>query len=290
MLDILSQAKNAIEAYNTKLRITSANIANQAVAGYKRLEVSFQSVFNRVLQQEVPATALGEEGGKNPRQTGGGVAIANVGVDFSQGEFTGGSDLDLAIAGRGLFITSPDGGTTKLYTRAGKFHVDSNNNLATETGATVYGFNISGGTTNTASLVPINLTNPATGGPYTPLGWSDDGKIGLTTTVTNPDGTTTTTVTTPLSQIALTTFNNLSGLQQVSGTAFAETLASGSPVTPTIPGGVAGTVTPKKLEQSNVFYIGETIDAMEIQRAMSGSLTVIKMINDTITQFVNRIT
>ncbi|MFH0887467.1 MAG: flagellar basal body rod C-terminal domain-containing protein, partial [bacterium] len=89
--------------------------------------------------------------------------------------------------------------------------------------------------------------------------------------------------------IGLVTFPNSGGLEQRSGTAFAETLASGAPSTAAAPaeGSAQGAVSPRLLEQSNVFYVGETIDALEVQRAMSGNLTVIKMVSDTISQFIN---
>jgi flagellar hook protein FlgE len=66
MLDIMTKAKNAIEAYNTQLRVSSANIANMSVNGYKKLDVSFQTVFERVLNG---GTAASEgAGGTNPVQ------------------------------------------------------------------------------------------------------------------------------------------------------------------------------------------------------------------------------
>jgi hypothetical protein len=38
-----------------------------------------------------------------------------------------------------------------------------------------------------------------------------------------------------------------------------------------------------------VFFIGETIDAIEIQRAISASLSSIKMASDIISQVINRL-
>jgi flagellar hook protein FlgE len=282
MLDIFSQAKNAIEAYNEKLRVTSVNIANSAVTGFKRLDVSFQSVFNRVLGKGSAADTSSNQGGTNPLQTGGSVAIANVGVDFSQGDLTEGTNLDMAIVGTGMFIVSPDSGTTNYYTRSGKFYIDANQNLVTASGMQLYGFARSGGVTNTGTLVPISLA----GQTYTATAVTFDANGVMRQSFNAATGTYGAEL--PF-QIGITTFNNLSGLEQVSGTAFAETIASGTPLTARAPGSAFGTVTPRNLEQSNVFYIGETIDAMEIQRAMSGALTIVKMVNDTISNFVSRV-
>jgi flagellar hook protein FlgE len=66
-------------------------------------------------------------------------------------------------------------------------------------------------------------------------------------------------------------------------------MASGSPATPQAPGGAAGTIKPGQIEQSNVFYLGETINALEIQRAMSGNLSVVRMASDLISSFIQKL-
>jgi flagellar hook protein FlgE len=277
MLDILSKAKNAIEAYNTQLRINSSNIANMSVPGYKTMKVSFQTIFEQVINQGTAAQA--EIGGTNPIQLGSSVGIGSTSLDFSQGGITEGQSLDLAINGSGLFAVSPDGGKTMLYTRAGKFTIDSAGNLTTDTGMQVYG--LSGG-----ALVPITgLTAYNT----SRLSWTNDGQLAEFNL--KGDGTVDYTSINQYTgySIALTSFANLSGLAQAAGNAFAETPASGMPQSYKIAGDTYGTVTPRNYEQSNVFYTGEIIDSMEAQRAMSGNLTILRMISDEITNFINRI-
>lgn len=264
MLDVMNQAKNAIEAYNTALKASSSNIANMNVTGYKRLEVSFQSIFEKILNRGT--AAYNQMGGTNPRQFGQGMAISNVSVDFSAGEYISGTSLDLAIQGQGLFIVSPDGGNSFLYTRAGNFEIDANGNL-TSNGMQVYGLDASG------NLVPISNLPSGNKPDYS---WQADGTLLYQGSSTGY-------------RIALTYFPNPSGLAQAQGTTFAETPASGSPAAPQAPGGAVGTVLPGQLEQSNVFYLGETIDALEIQRAMSGNLTVVRMASDIISQFISRL-
>lgn len=270
MLDMMGQAKNAIEAYNTALKASSSNIANMNVTGYKKVSVSFQSVFERVLRQGT--AAQGNIGGTNPMQGGQGMALSAVSVDFSPGEYLDGTSLDLAIDGQGLFIVSPDGGNTELYTRAGNFQVDSAGNL-TSNGMQVYGINISG------SLVPItNLPS----GIKSDYQWSSSGELQYTA-----DGGATW-VSTGYT-IALTYFTNPNGLTQAQGTAFSASPASGSAMTATGPGGPVGSIRPGQLEQSNVEYLSETIDALELQRAMSGNLTVIRLASDLISSFISRL-
>jgi flagellar hook protein FlgE len=89
--------------------------------------------------------------------------------------------------------------------------------------------------------------------------------------------------------IALTSFPNLSGLAQSLGNTFAETGASGPPQDFEPTGGSFGTVAPRFFEGSNVIYTSEVIDSMEAQRAMSANLTIVRLINDEITNFINRI-
>ncbi|MFH1683251.1 MAG: flagellar hook-basal body complex protein [Candidatus Margulisiibacteriota bacterium] len=270
MFDMMGQAKNAIEAYNTALKASSSNIANMNVTGYKRLDVSFQSVFEQVLNRGT--AAQGNLGGTNPKQTGQGMALSSVAVDFSSGEYVDGSSLDLAIAGQGLFIVSADGGNSNLYTRAGNFDIDSTGSL-TSNGMQVYGLDGSG------SLIPITSLPSGTKSDYR---WLADGTLQY-----SADGGTTYTSTGY--RIALTYFPNPNGLAQAQGTSFAETPASGSAASAQAAGGAVGALYTSKLEQSNVFYLTETIDALELQRAMSGNLTVIRMASDMISSFINKL-
>jgi flagellar hook protein FlgE len=270
MFNLISQAKNAIQAYNTALEATSSNIANMNVPGYKRLDVSFQSIFEKMINAGTPAE--GNMGGTNPKQEGQGISLSGTSVDFASGEYADGASLDLAISGQGLFIVSPDGGDSYLYSRAGAFEIDSAGNL-TSNGLQVYGLDASG------SLVPISNLPSGTKSDYR---WQSDGSLEYTV-----DGGQTFVATGY--RIALTYFSNPNGLAQAQGTSFAETPASGSPATAQAPGGVVGTVTGGTIEQSNVFYLAETIDALEIQRAMSGNLTVIRMASDMISSFINKL-
>jgi len=272
MFDIISQARNAIDTYNNALSVSSSNIANMGVVGYKRLDVSFQSIYEKVARGGTPASTFSNIGGTNPQQYGQGVSLANIAVDFSQGSFVEGKLLDCAISGNGLFIVSTDGGRTYRYTRAGKFYIN-NGNLVNETGMQVYGLNTSGSLTAITGLSNSEdyyRWNSQTG----ELEYYD-------TTSGNFIGTG--------YRIALTYFPNPSGLQQAEGTTFTETMASGGPASPTAPGGSAGSIFGGQLEQSNVFYLGETIDALEFQRAMSANLSVVTMASEIIQSFISKL-
>ncbi len=263
MLEVMTQAMNAIQAYNSALQVHSANIANMSVTGYKRLDPSFQSIFEKAMRMGTAASNT--TGGTNPMQLGQGVALSNIAIDMSQGTFVQGNSIDCAITGRGFFIVSNDGGQTYQYTRSGKFSIDSNGNLTTPSGLPVYG--LSGNGLNQIS----GLTGAATD-----YSWDGAGNLLYKGSQTGY-------------QIALAYFSNASGLTQTSGTTFAESLASGSASTPMASGGAAGIISPGNIEQSNVFYLGETIDSQEIQRAMSGNLSVVRMASDIISNFISKL-
>ncbi|NQU18407.1 MAG: flagellar hook basal-body protein [Candidatus Saganbacteria bacterium] len=266
MFDIMSQAKNAITAYNSALSVHSANIANMSVNGYKALNISFESILSQVMNGGTAANTFANQGGTNPMQVGSGTGIADVSIDFTQGSFVSGSTIDLAIDGIGLFVVSADGGSSYRYTRSGDFSVDSNGNLTTAAGHQVYGLDAAG------NLVAIT----GLAGSSTNYSWSAAGELLYNTNATGY-------------RIALSYFANPGGLAQSDGTTFVETLSSGAAKAPAAAGGTAGTLKTTQLEQSNVFYLGETIDSLEIQRALSGNLSVVKMASDIIQNFISKL-
>ncbi|MFA4906630.1 MAG: flagellar basal body rod C-terminal domain-containing protein, partial [Candidatus Margulisiibacteriota bacterium] len=73
------------------------------------------------------------------------------------------------------------------------------------------------------------------------------------------------------------------------GTTFAESFSSGSAAAAQAPGGAVGTLKSGQIEQSNVVYLSETIQSLELQRALSGNLSVIKMASDLISSFIQKL-
>lgn len=280
MFDVMSQAKNAMEAYSTKLRAITANITNMSVSGYKRTDISFETLFSKLIGNGTSASMTDNSGGTNPVQLGGTAAIAASSIDFSMGSFAPGSNSDLGLTeSNKLFITSNDGGSSFLYSRSGEFQVDPyTHKLVTKTGAQVYGFRRTSGVDST-SIEPIDMTGLTYNAAD--LTWNEDGIMYSYWDLeagTYGD---------PLPwRIAVTSFNNPSGLTYRDATTFAESLSSGPASRPMTAAGIA---VPRKREGSNVTYTSEVVDSMEIQRALDASLTVIKMANDTITGFINKL-
>lgn len=118
------------------------------------------------------------------------------------------------------------------------------------------------------------------------LGWKDGGIL-VANYQLEKDGKGTAT---ELGRVALSDFVNVEGLVQHDGTSFEESVASGKAILTGKAGeGTLGEVLAQQLEKSNVFYIGETIDSIEVQRAMSAMLTAIKTASDTISQVINKL-
>ncbi len=275
MLDVMSQVKDAIEAYSTRLRAISSNITNLQVTGYKRSDVAFETIYSKLISQGTSGVSSDGEGGTNPMQIAGSVGISGTSVDFRQGDIASGSNLDLAINGDGLFAVSPDDGQTMLYTRNGEFQI-VDNKLVTKSGMQVYG--IRG---NNGSLEPIDISGlnvPSN----TDLTFDQTGNL-----VTWYDQTSGTYGDKLPFKIALVNFNNPSGLQYADNSAFAETAASGNASAAFAP--ESGGINRASKESSNVVYTSELVDSMEIQRAMSSVQTVLKLMNDTISSFISKL-
>jgi flagellar hook protein FlgE len=268
LLDIMRRAKNAMNAYTLSLRITTNNGANMATPGYKALKHSFKTVFNDVMTEGFQGNTDGT-GQQDPMQFGSGVSLANISLDFSQGALGEGGALDCAVSGRGLFVVSPDAGKTYLYTRNGQFHVDTTGQyIVDSSGRQLMGEN-----------------GPITTQGQTDLGWGPGGVL-LGDYTAFKAGTSSGV---QLGQVRLADFSNVEGLVQYDGTALKETVASGVSSTGKSGDGAFGTVEPQQLEKSNVFFVGETIDSIEVQRAMSATLTAIKIASDQISQVINKL-
>jgi len=282
LLDIMRRSRNSLSAFEASLRIKTNNSANVATTGYKSIDQSFTTVFNEVLNGGI-GTQTGQ-GSVNPTQFGSSVAINNIKLDFSQGDLGEGTQMDMAVTGRGLFMVSRDSGNTFLYTRAGEFGIDTTGQFVVDSsGRQLFGYKVTGGVADTSALVPIDVTGMSN------LGWRANGV--LVQNFTDPTSAAPAIgPETPVYQVAMSDFRNPEGLLQFDGTSFEATLSSGQPTfTGVASTGDLGTIQPQKVEKSNVFFIGETIDAIEIQRAISASLSSIKMASDIISQVINRL-
>jgi flagellar basal-body rod protein FlgG len=232
-------AKTGLEAQQTRMAVTSNNLANVNTNGFKRS----RAVFEDLLYQN-----NGQAGAQSSENTqlnsglmvGTGVRVVATEKIFNQGNLVQtGNSMDMAIQGRGFFqILTPDGALG--YTRDGTFQMNADGELVT-----AKGYPLQPGITIPEDALSVTI--------------SDDGIV----SVLQPGNSSPTEVGT----IELADFVNPAGLQPVGQNLFLETGSSGSPQTGT-PGVTGlGTLSQGSLETSNVNTVEELVNMIETQRA-----------------------
>lgn len=137
---VFSTAISGLQASETTIDVAGNNVANANTVGFKSSNVVFATQFLQTLG--LGAAPSDTNGGVNPRQIGLGTQVAAVTPVFTQGTLEiSSSPSDLAIQGDGFFIVN---GTTgeQLFTRNGKFQVNSQNQLTTVGGERLLGFGV----------------------------------------------------------------------------------------------------------------------------------------------------
>ncbi len=140
-------ALSGLNAASSDLRVTGNNIANAGTTGFKGSRAEFADIF---------ATAYG---GVGRTAIGTGVRLSAVTQQFSQGniDFTG-SNLDMALSGRGFFVLDDGGG--RSYRRDGSFQVDRDGFVVNSGGKRLQAYPLQdrlSGTFNTGQLDDLRL-------------------------------------------------------------------------------------------------------------------------------------
>jgi flagellar basal-body rod protein FlgG len=232
-------AKTGLEAQQTRMAITSNNLANVNTTGFKRS----RAVFEDLLYQN-----NGQAGAQSSEDTqlnsglmvGTGVRIVATEKIFSQGNLVQtGNSLDMAIQGRGFFqVLTPEG--SLAYTRDGTFQVNADGEIVT-----AKGFTLEPGITIPEDAQSITI--------------SGDGIV----SALQPGNSSVT----ELGTIQIADFVNPAGLQPIGQNLFLETGSSGSPQTGTPGLDGIGTLSQGSLETSNVNTVEELVNMIETQRA-----------------------
>lgn len=138
------------------------NISNVNTTAYKSNRVMFGSMFNRTFS--IGSAPGVNTGGTNPGQVGLGVQAAGTQRNFGNGAINAtGDSRDMAIEGEGFFVVQRAGGE-QVYTRAGSFRPNSQNQLVTLSGERLMGygvdsrFNLDKSTINPVSIPLGSLT------------------------------------------------------------------------------------------------------------------------------------
>jgi flagellar hook protein FlgE len=145
---------SGLQSNSSALAAISDNIANVNTVGYKNNQVEFESLVTN--------------SNNSSTYSAGGVSTSNQQFVTQQGSTTQtSSPTDLAIAGQGMFVTSPqpsqlNANSQVLFTRAGSFTTDTSGYLKNAAGLYLMGWsadaqgNISPANSLT-SLTPINI-------------------------------------------------------------------------------------------------------------------------------------
>jgi flagellar basal-body rod protein FlgG len=261
----LHSASSGMKALDTALDVTANNLANVNTVGFKRSRVNFEDLLYRIRREPGVLNAQ-DEPIPHGIQVGLGVAVSGTQLDFEHGSVDPTTNaLDLMIDGDGFFqvTTIQDGDPIIAYTRAGNFSINAEGTIVLGTSE---GPVLEPEIQIPADAVDINVTR--------------DGQV----QVREQGAPTLTTV----GQIELARFVNPEGLRQLGRNLYAETDASGTPVTgPPQQDGLGG-IQGSFLEMSNVDPVRELVALIRTQRAFELNSQVIQSANQAL-QVINNL-
>ncbi len=239
MFSSLWIAKTGLDAQQTRMAVTSNNIANANTTGFKRSRAAFEDL---IYQNRRQPGAQSSEATQVPAGTMVGTGVRVVGTEklFTQGEvMQTGNAFDLAIQGRGFFqVTLPDG--TVGYTRDGSFHINSDGQMVSNSGYPM----------EPAITVPSGAQSLTIG---------NDGTVSVQLAGQAAAA--------QIGTVQLADFINPAGLEARGENLLYETAASGAPQTGTPGLNGVGSLMQGALESSNVNVVEELVNMIETQRA-----------------------
>lgn len=251
-------AKTGLDAQQTRIAVTSNNLANVSTSGFKKGRAVFEDLFYQNVRQ-VGASTSEDSLAPTGLSLGTGVRVVATEKLYTQGSLAQTTNpLDLAIQGRGFFqVSLPDG--TLAYTRDGSFQVNADGELVTASGYRVQpSINIPSSaqsiTIGTDGVVTVQLA-----GEPSP---------------------------TQIGTLQLADFINPAGLQARGENLLLESASSGPAQlgTPGLDG--LGTLLQGSLESSNVNVVEELVNMIETQRAYEMSSKAIA-VSDQMLQYLN---
>ncbi len=134
----LSAAASGIDIMQTDLDTIGNDIANSETDGFKSGTAEFEDLLTEQLQPAGAANGS-SQASTNPSAIGSGAEVSAIATNFSEGAVTQtGVSSNVAIEGNGFLAVDQDGQT--VYTRDGDLQIDTNGNLATNSGGLVLGW------------------------------------------------------------------------------------------------------------------------------------------------------
>ena len=192
-------AKTGLDAQQTRLAVTSNNLANVSTSGFKKGRAVFEDLLYQNVRQVGGSTSQDTEAPSGVH-LGTGVRVVATEKLYTQGGLTQTDNaLDVAVEGRGFFqIQMPDG--TNAYTRDGSFQLSAQGQMVTSSGYTLQpGISIPEGA-QSVTIGRDGVVSVRVAGQAAPV------QVG---------------------QLQLTDFVNPAGLQPLGENLLAETVASG---------------------------------------------------------------
>ncbi|HEY8875758.1 MAG TPA: flagellar hook-basal body complex protein [Desulfosporosinus sp.] len=309
MMRSLYSAISGLKNHQVKMDVIGNNIANVNTTGFKRSRVTFATTLSQTLKgASTPSTTLG---GSNPMQIGMGSMLGSIDQIMTQGSTQStGKATDMLVQGSGFFVLDNNG---TVYSRSGAFTLDEVGNLTDPgTGAKVKGVMFAAPPVSptiipATPLVPIiikigsGLYNAAAaaGGPaldsysidqrgvitgvyITPAIAAVPATVGPPPTLAIP-AVPATSQTAQIGQIAVATFSNDSGLENIGNSFYRDTNNSGQPTVGEAGSTGHGTIVPGAVEMSNVDLSQEFTDMIVAQRGFQANGRVIT-VSDTLLQ------
>jgi flagellar basal-body rod protein FlgG len=232
-------AKTGLDAQNTRMTVTSNNLANVATNGFKKDRAVFEDLMYQNYKQ-VGSSTSADTRSPSGLQLGTGVRTVATTKNYTQGNLlVTNNSLDMAVEGQGFFqIQMPDG--TTAYTRDGAFQKNDQGEVVTSSGYRLQpSINIPS-TAVTVSIGTDGVVSANLSGQSAPV------QIG---------------------SIQLVNFVNPSGLEARGQNLLVESASSG-PAQPGTPGlNGLGNIQQGSLESSNVNVVEELVTMIETQRA-----------------------
>ena len=141
---------SGLAASSDSLNVIANNLSNINTDGYKDQSLNFADVFNQV---------QGVSGNGDPIEFGSGVQVDGQTSNFTNGTVsTTGIASNVALQGNGFFVVEDPTNSLTTFTRDGDFTVNSQGQLATQSGQLVMGYPAVNGVVSTSSATgPISV-------------------------------------------------------------------------------------------------------------------------------------
>ena len=244
----LQIAATGMLAQQMRVETISNNLANMSTTGYNARRAEFSDLHYQ--QMTRPGSINASDGTVVPTgvQLGLGVRPAAVSIHLAQGSLSAtGGDLDLAIDGKGfLEVTLPSG--QSAYTRDGGLKMTGEGLIVTSDGYPV----------SPEIVVPADARSISINSDGEVFAYFAEATAGQ-----------------QIGQFDLTGFTNAKGLEAIGSNLFAETEASGPPLTSTPGQDGLGTLRQGYLEDSSVDAVREITELIAAQRGYEMNSKVI---------------